>query len=315
MRRPTTVRGRPWSPGRERESARRARTAVALTVLTALTVMTLDAGTGDDSPLDPARSAAGRVFGPMESGLATLTTPVVSGIDAVADVRRLHGDNVRLEREVDELRAELSTVGVDRERLAQYDALAGVSEGTGFRLVPARVVAMGPAQAFARTVTIDAGSTDGVHADMTVLESGGLVGRVLRADPYTSTVLLAVDAESVVGGRLAQSMELGYLRGSGDVGGDGRLTMDVVDPAVGPEPGDTVVTWGSRGGSPYVAGVPVGTVVDTQASAGDQSVTATVEPFADMSSLDIVGVVVGPGDGGTRNELSRVSPDTAAGGW
>lgn len=315
MRRPTAVRGRPWSPGRERDSSRRARTCVVLTVLTALTVMTLDAGTGDDSPLDPARSAAGRVFGPMESGLATLTTPVVSGIDAIADVRRLHGDNVRLEREVDELRAELSTVGVDRDRLAQYDALAGVSEGTGFRLVPARVVAMGPAQAFARTVTIDAGSTDGVRADMTVLESGGLVGRVLHADPHTATVLLAVDAESVVGARLAQSMELGYLRGSGDVGGDGRLTMDVVDPTVGPEPGDTVVTWGSRGGSPYVAGVPVGTVVDTQASAGDQSVTATVEPFADMSSLDIVGVVVGPSDGGTRSELSRVAPDTAAGGW
>lgn len=315
MKRPTTVRGRPWSAGRERESARRARTAVVLTVLTALSVMTLDAGTGDDSPLDPARSAAGRVFGPMESGLATLTTPVVSGIDTVAEVRRLHGDNVRLEREVAELRAELSTVGVDRDRLAQYDALAGVSEGTGFRLVPARVVAMGPAQAFARTVTIDAGSTHGVQADMTVLESGGLVGRVLRADPHTSTVLLAVDAESVVGGRLAQSMELGYLRGSGDVGDDGRLTMDVVDPTVGPEPGDTVVTWGSRGGSPYVAGVPVGTVVDTRASAGDQSVTATIEPFADMSSLDIVGVVVGPDSRGTRDELSRVAPDAAAGGW
>jgi rod shape-determining protein MreC len=315
MRRPTAVRGRPWSPGRELDSARRARTAVVLTVLTALTVMTLDAGTGDDSPLDPARSAAGQVFGPMESGLATLTAPVASGIDAVADVRRLHGDNVRLEREVDELRAELSTTGIDRDRLAQYDALAGVSEGTGFRLVPARVVAMGPAQAFARTVTIDAGSTDGVHADMTVLESGGLVGRVLRADPHTATVLLAVDAESVVGGRLAQSMELGYLRGSGDVGGDGRLTLDVVDPTVGPQPGDTVVTWGSRGGSPYVAGVPVGTVVDTRASAGDQSVTATVEPFADMSSLDIVGVVVGPATGGTRNQLSRVAPDAAAGGW
>jgi rod shape-determining protein MreC len=91
--------------------------------------------------------------------------------------------------------------------------------------------------------------------------------------------------------------------------------MDVVDPTVGPARGDTVVTWGSRGGSPYVAGVPVGTVVDTQASAGDQSVTAQVEPFADMSSLDLVGVVLGPGPAGPRNELSRVAPGVSAGGW
>ncbi len=309
------VRTEPWSPGRERESARRARTALVLTVLTAVTVMTLDAGTGDDSPVDPVRSAAGDVFGPMETGLSSITSPVVAGVDALSRIRSLESDNARLEQEVAELRAELSTTVADRNRLAQYDALAGVTEGTGFRLVTARVVAMGPAQAFARTVTIDSGSADGVHADMTVVEAGGLVGRVLRASTHTATVLLAVDAESVVGGRLAQSTELGFLRGSGDISGRGSLSLGLVDPTVVPDDGDTVVTWGSRGGSPYVAGVPVGTVVDTQASAGDQSVTAQVEPFADMSSLDLVGVVLGPGPAGPRNELSRVAPGVSAGGW
>ena len=61
MRRPRL--GRP-----ERDQARRARTALVLCVLTAVTVMTLDAGTGDDSPVDPVRSAAGGVFGPLETG-------------------------------------------------------------------------------------------------------------------------------------------------------------------------------------------------------------------------------------------------------
>ncbi len=295
MRRPSAVRGRPWSPGRERESTRRARTAVVLAVLTALTVMTLDAGTGDDSPLDPARSAAGRVFGPMESGLATLTTPVVSAIDTIADVRRLHGDNARLEREVDELRAELSTVGVDRDRLAQYDALAGVSEGTGFRLVPARVVAMGPAQAFARTVTIDAGSADGVHADMTVLESGGLVGRVLRADPHTATVLLAVDADSTVGGRVGRSMKVGFLHGRGDLGQGARLDLELVDQTYVPAEGETVVTWGSQEGAPYVSGVPVGRVDSVYSSLRETTQRAVIEPFVDFSALDVVGVVVPSG--------------------
>ena len=59
--------------------------------------------------------------------------------------------------------------------------------------------------------------------------------------------------------------------------------------------------------------MPVGTVVDTQASAGDQSVTAQVEPFADMSSLDLVGVVVGSDSEGPRHQLSRVAPSTSGG--
>ena len=189
-----------------------------------------------------------------------------------------------------------------------------MSEGSGFRLVPAQVVAVGPAQAFARTVTIDAGSADGVHTDMTVVEAGGLVGRVLRTDAHSATVLLAVDANSVVGGRLAESMELGFLRGSGDIGDDALLSMDLVDPTVEPTEGDTVVTWGSRGGSPYIAGVPIGTVADVQASAGDQSVSAHVEPFADMSALDVVGVVVAHDRQGPRHELSRVAPGSTAGG-
>ncbi len=294
--------------GPERGQARRARTALVLSVLTAVTLMTLDAGTGDDSPVEPLRSAAGEMFGPLETGLSSVTSPVADGVDVLGDLGGLREDNARLERQVAALRSELATGDADRNRLAQYDALAGVTEGSGFDLVPARVVAMGPAQAFARTVTIDAGTDDGVGPDMTVVESGGLVGRVLRADRSTATVLLAVDAESVVGGRLGSSTELGFLRGSGDLGDDGALSMELVDPTVVPDEGDTVVTWGSRGGAPYVAGVPVGKIVDVIASAGDQSVTAEVEPFADMSSLDLVGVVVGPADDGRRPELSRPAP-------
>jgi len=284
-------------------------------VLTAVTVMTLDAGTGDDSPVEPVRSAAGEVFGPMETGVSTLADPVVSGIETLGDMRDLDDHNEQLEQRVAEMRAELSTVAVDRNRLAQYDALARVSTTSDFRLLPARVVAVGPAQAFARTVTIDAGSDDGVRADMTVVEAGGLVGRVLRTDAHTATVLLVVDAGSVVGGRLAESMELGYLRGDGEIGGDALLDMLLVDPTETPTAGDTVVTWGSRGGSPYVAGVPIGTVTDVQTNAGDQSVSAQVEPFADMSSLDMVAVVLGPEHREPRHHLSRVAPgDIGSGG-
>ncbi len=120
---------------------------------------------------------------------------------------------------------------MDRNRAAELDGLLATAKSTGYALVPARVVAMGPAQSFSRTVTIDAGTTSGVHPDMTVLNNDGLVGRVLRADRSTATVLLLVDRESVVGGRLGSSMEIGFLRGRGPTGGRARLDLDLVDPS------------------------------------------------------------------------------------
>lgn len=279
-------------PAREGDRPRPARTTLALCVLTAVTVMTVDAAAGESSPVEPLRAGAGEVFGPLETGAALATSPVVRAVDFVTEMRGLRAENAELERRNDELTAELVTSEVDRNRLAEYDRLSDVAAASGFDLVPARVVAVGPAQAFARTVTIDVGTVDGVRADRTVVAAAGLVGRVLSAGRHTATVLLAVDAGSVIGGRLARSMELGLLRGNGSLGSDGVLTLDLVAADAVPVAGDSVVTWGSRGGAPYVAGVPVGDVVDVQASAGDQSVTASVRPFVDMSALDVVGVVV-----------------------
>ena len=74
-----------------------------------------------------------------------------------------------------------------------------------------------------------------------------------------------------------------------------RLTMTAIDRTARVRNGDSVVTWGSREGVPYVAGVPIGEVTDVEASPRDQSSTATVEPYVDFSALDVVGVVVGSG--------------------
>ena len=67
---------------------------------------------------------------------------------------------------------------------------------------------------------------------MTVLNNDGLVGRVLRVTRTTATVLLVVDADSVVGGRVGESMEVGFLHGRGVLGDDGRLDLELVDESV-----------------------------------------------------------------------------------
>jgi rod shape-determining protein MreC len=158
--------------------------------------------------------------------------------------------------------------------------------------VAARVVGMGPMQSFSRTVTIDAGTTSGVRQDMTVLNNDGLVGRVLSATRSTANVLLIVDTDSVVGGRLGSNNEIGFLRGRGVTSDRGRLDLDLVDNSVSPAKGDVVVSWGSQNGVPYVAGIPIGKVESMYSTPRELAKHAVIDPFVDFTSLDVVGVVV-----------------------
>src|SRR3954465_14926937 len=205
------------------------RAVAALLLLASLTVITLAGRGGDDSPLDPLRSAVGDVVGPVESSTTTAVRPFAAVPEFFHSTGKLRRDVDTLKAENSKLRGELAGASVTRNQAAELRGLLATAKGTGYALVPARVVAMGPAQSFSRTVTIDAGTTAGIHPDMTVLNTAGLGGRVVRADHATATVLLLVDRESVVGGRLGSSMEVGFLRGRGAVGGDELLDLDLVD--------------------------------------------------------------------------------------
>lgn len=276
-------------------------------LLASVTLMTLDASTGSASPLDPVRGAVGAVIGPVEEASAAVVRPFAGLGEALRSHQSLRKENASLKADQDRLRARLATAGVDRQRLAELDGLTRTAQDTGYSLVTARVVARGPAQAFGRTVTIDAGTTSGIKVDMTVLNNRGLVGRVTDVTRSTATVLLIVDTDSVVGGRLGTNLEIGTLRGRGDDGDEGTLDLDLVDNSVMPSKGDVVVTWGSRNGVPYVAGIPIGRVESVFSSPRESEKHAVIQPFVDFTSLDVVGVVVPQGTQGDRPVLTAGS--------
>jgi len=287
--------------GRFGGERRPARGTLITLLLACATLITLDYHGGPDSPLEPARAAVGEVLGPIESATSTAVRPFVAIPDWFHSQSSLRGDVAALEAENSALRRQLETSGLDTQRLAEYDALAKAQRDSGYQLVPARVIAMGPSQAFSRTVTIDAGSDDGITADETVLNNDGLVGRVLRTTTTTATVLLILDADSTVGGRIGSNLEVGFLNGQGKLGQDGNLLLDLVDDSLIPSRDDVVVTWGSQGGAPYVAGIPIGRVTSVMSSPRETSQQAVIEPFVDFGALDLVGVVVPAGTPGNRS--------------
>lgn len=271
---------------------RPSRSLLVLLLLACATLITLDYRGGEDSPLAPVRAAVGNVVGPVEEVTSDALAPFGDIPGFFRTNKGLRDDLARLEAENSNLRSELATTSLERNRAAQLDGLIDASRETGYSIAPARVIGMGPAQSFSRTVLIDKGTSSGIYADMTVLNHDGLVGRVLRADSGTATVLLVVDQGSVVGGRLGSSLEVGFVRGRGDVGGDGRLDLQLVDTTAMPGKDDVVTTWGSRTSAPYVPGIPIGTIESVYSSPRELSKQAVVRPLVDFSALDIVGVVV-----------------------
>ena len=298
--------------GLDRTERPRRSVMVAL-VLASVTLITLDYHGGSDSPVEPVRRAVGEAFGPVEGTTAAIIRPFMAVPDYLRSTNDLRGELARLEAENAQLRRSVETTDLDRNRLAELEGLTRTARSTGYALVPAHVIALGARQSFSQTVTIDAGTSSGVHADMTVLNNDGLVGRVVRATSTTATVVLVIDADSVVGGRLGSSMEIGTLSGRGTTGSNGRLDLDLVDDSVVANRGDVVTTWGSEGGAPYVAGIPIGTVTAIYSSPRETSRRAVVKPLVDFTSLDLVGVVV-PG-GQTRGRgVIKADGTHAAGG-
>jgi rod shape-determining protein MreC len=276
---------------------------VVALVLACVSLMVLDVRGGDDSPVEGARRAVGEVLGPVESGTSAALRPITSipGWFRTRDGMQERIDD--LEAENSRLRTEANRADYDRNRLAEYDGLTTAAADLGFAMVPARVIGVGASQSFSSTVTIDAGSDSGLRADQTVLNADGLVGRVLRVTRTTATVLLLVDADSVVGARIGTSMELGSLHGRGAIGDDARLDLELVDEAVVPVAGDPVVTWGSEDGAPYVSGVPIGEVTTVYSSLRDSSQRAVIDPYVDFGALDVVGVVVPSGSDSDRGVI------------
>ena len=171
-----------------RESGRPRRSRALALVLACLTLMTLDLLGGESSPVDAARWVTGEAYAPVGAAADAVVGPFVATGDWFHTQDRLVEEVDRLEAENARLRGDLATVDLDRNRLREYDELTHTAEQIGYALAPARVVGVGAAQTFSRTVTIDAGSRAGLRPDLTVVSAAGLVGRVIRVTSTTATV-------------------------------------------------------------------------------------------------------------------------------
>jgi len=262
---------------------RRQRISAATLAVIALCFLTLDLG---GSSLSGAHSGVRGAMGSLYRGTDSVLGPVRRWVQGVPDAGTNKSRIDDLQRTNAAQRARIAQLEADARTRGELTALQKAADGSGHTLLPARVIAYGPAQGFDWTVTIDVGTRDGVHVDQTVTDGAGLVGRVLHADASSSVVLLAADPGSGVGARDVRSGELGVASGHGT----GDFTFAPLRPTASVRVGDQLIT-GPNGASTFVSGLEIGTVTAVRTSA-DGSVTAIVRPATSPTALDLVAVVV-----------------------
>jgi rod shape-determining protein MreC len=270
-----------------RRLTRRQRVAAVVLVAVALSLLTLDLG---GSGLRSAHSGVRGALGSLYRGTDAVLGPArrfVQGVPSAGSnqerVARLRQDNARL-------RGQLADAAADRATTAQLARLRLAASVGRYRVLPARVLALGPGQGFDWTATLDTGTAGGVRVGQTVTDGGGLVGRVLHADASTCVVLLGADPGSGVGARDLRNGELGIATGRGAAG----FSFVPLDPKAEIRVGDALST-GPSGSTSFVSGLAVGTVSSVRTSA-DGTTRADVRAATAPSRLDLVGVILVGGE-------------------
>jgi len=269
------------------QGSRRTRVVLGVLLLIALALITLDFRDGGASP---ARNLGADIFGPIERVTNDITNPVSSLFDSITGGPSSQGTIANLQQENASLRAQLGAAQLSKSESRQLAQLLRIDAGA-YRIVAANVIAAGGD--YSDTVTLNAGSSDGIKQYETVLNGSGLVGTVTQVSLDTCTVALASDASSLVGVQIAGTGEIGEVTGTGkSMSASGLLRLTLFDANAVLQPGQEVVTYASVNDRPEVPGVPVGTVVSVRSIAGGLTQTALVRPFVTFTALGVVGIVV-----------------------
>ena len=256
---------------------------------------------------------------PLSNVLGVVTTPVRSGISSLAHwvegvynysfrYDELQAENEALREEIQELREQLIDYETARMENEQFRELLEIKErNSDFLFEPATVVARSPDDRFG-SFTIDAGSYEGVTLRCPVITSDGLVGIVSEVGYSYSKVQTILDTAVNIGGVDIHTLDSGIVTGSIPLALEGHCQLGYLPRESGVTPGDTVVTSGTGGLLPK--GLVIGEVLSVETDASGLSLTAVVEPAADIQGARQVFVIT---DFSGKDEAAQETQDETPG--
>ena len=264
----------------------RGRLLIIVLIVTSLFMITLDLR--GVQVIDGLRTGTQTALTPVQKVGSWTITPFRNFFSDVTHLGRTRNQIEKLKSENDKLRLALLNRKIADAQLKQLKGVLNLAGTAGYKVVNARVISQGSSTSFTQTITIDAGTSSGIHTNMTVLSGYGLVGVVKYAYTDSALVQLASDPAFRIGARIAGSQQIGILSGQGTRKG----VLQLLDNTTQIRKGDALLARGSQNGRPFVPGVPIGEVTSVDNSPGAVTQTADVKFYANFSTLGVVAVVV-----------------------
>lgn len=221
--------------------------------------------------------------------------------------------NEALEAQLSELRMALQNAQAGERELLRLRRLHELTPPQEWNKTAARVLTrhIGPAGVL-DSLMLDKGSATGAAVDTAVATEQGIVGRVMRASAFTSTVHLIVDRASHISVMGQDSRSVGILSGNGV---QKLLSLEYVPLNASLQEGELLVTTGFAGLFPK--DMPVARVVSIERSELALFLTVYAEAVADLNKLEEVLLLQKMADGANApaetDAPADVPTDKAAG--
>jgi rod shape-determining protein MreC len=222
------------------------------------------------------------VITPFESAIVHSEGAVYGVWHNYLYLRGVRQENRELKAQIEQLRLEQVRLSQDASQARRLQTLLGFKEQSILETMAAQVIGSSGSEQ-SRTLYLDKGEREGLHKDMAVINSEGVVGKVLQVFPHTAQVLLINDQTSGLGAIAERLRAQGIVRGS--PAGETMLEKIMADEEV--QAGDRIITTGGDGIFPK--GLLVGTVV--KVSPADLFLKIRLHPAADLSRLEEVLVI------------------------
>ena len=280
----------------------RGRLLIIVLLVTSLFLITLDLR--GVQVIDGLRTGTQTALTPVQKVGSWAITPFRNFLSDVTHLGRTRNQIEKLQAENDRLRLILQNRKNADAQLKQLKGILNLAGTAGYKVVNAKVISQGSSTSFTQTITIDAGTSSGIHTNMTVLSGYGLVGVVKYAYPDSALVQLASDPAFKIGARIAGSQQIGILSGQGTRKG----VLQLLDNTTQVKKGDALLARGSQNGRPFVPGVPIGEVTSVDNSPGAVTQTADVKFYTNFSTLGVVAVVVSGSSADPRDALVPPKP-------
>ncbi|MBN2384112.1 rod shape-determining protein MreC [bacterium] len=235
----------------------------------------------------------------LDNAILMLFTPIqkvlISVFDDLKDVLQrgsmllyIRDEYERITKENIALKTKINELTEAQKQVVRLEEILNLQQNLPYQTIAAKVIGKSPITPQG-TLIIDKGSNHGIRKYQGVINSAGVVGRIIETLNYSAKVQVITDQNCSIAALDQKSRDNGLVRGYSYI--NPLLKMDFVYQRAQIATGDLIITSGLD--QVFPKGLLIGTVKNIDIEKGDLFYkTIEIEPAVDLSRIEEVLVVV-----------------------